>query len=92
MVSVCFVNCSDIFTDTGVNKWRWDWTDIMVDEQRIGQCIRKITSDGHAFCVRCSKEINYSSKGKTALEGHLRTKTHIASVAGLKGNSLLPRK
>ena len=46
MASVCFVNRGDLYTDTGVNKWRWAWTDLMIDDQRIALCIRKINVMG----------------------------------------------
>ena len=68
MASVYFLERGELFSVSSINKWR-DWTDPMVDDQCIGLCIRKIKCDGHAFCIRCLKEMNYSSKGKMALEG-----------------------
>ena len=38
--------------DIGVkNAWRWEWMEKEVDDERLGQYMRKISKVGFAYCT-----------------------------------------
>ena len=54
------------------NKWRWQWMEEKVDEERIGSFIRKVEGVGVAYCLVCRREIHYRKRGKVALTDHIK--------------------
>ena len=42
--------------------------------------LKKIDISGKAWCTVCETDINYASKGKTALLNHVKTKSHAKKV------------
>ncbi|XP_076440671.1 uncharacterized protein LOC143280062 isoform X1 [Babylonia areolata] len=72
------------------NKWRWEWVDKTVEDQRVGEVIRKIEKDGYAYCTVCDSEIKYSSRGFVTIREHLTRPTHQEIFAACRNASRLP--
>jgi len=84
------VERSDHFDDRPCkNAWRWEWVDIQVDKEWIGDCIRKIQKPGTALCVACDCEIIYGSRGAQTLEEHLKRPKHAKARKSLKNNTTI---
>jgi hypothetical protein len=80
----CLKSKSSKWKENGIkNQWRWHWLDTVVDGQRLGTVIRKKTEDGQAFCVPCSKTVQYQSKGLAALTGHVARPSHVKKALAL---------
>ena len=70
---------------TCANKWKWEWMDVSVDEERIGNHIRKIARSGVTICTICgSKE--YGTRGRVALTDHIKSNSHATAVKSIQGN------
>ena len=55
-----------------------------VNDQVLSSIIRKVDIDGKAKCVICDKLINYSSRGKVAINDHCMTSDHIKRSKTIK--------
>ena len=40
------------------NKWSWKWTEKLVDGTILGECIRKLSRAGLAYCLWCRCDVN----------------------------------
>ena len=58
------------------NVWRWSWLETCVDGIYLKDTIRKIRTPGRAYCILCSQELIYGSKGLPALENHVKRSKH----------------
>ena len=61
--------------------------DATVDNERIGNHIRKIARSSLAICTICgAKEITYGTRGRVALSDHIKSKSHAPAVKSIQGN------
>ena len=70
---------------TAKNKWRWDW----LDDDKMGQYIKKLKISGQAFCTLCNKSLQYQSSGKKDLQRHVTGPTHLKAMQTVKTNYTL---
>ncbi|GBM81714.1 hypothetical protein AVEN_92835-1 [Araneus ventricosus] len=83
---------ADIRTiDSGLkNPWRWDWLEKSVNGVYVREVIRKLRSCGVAYCLVCSKELIYGSRGFSALAKHMESRKHADAVEARQKNVPLP--
>ena len=87
------VQRGDKFDDTGVkNRWRWEWLEYKMNGENLRRYVRKLEPPGMAFCALCQKELNYSSRGRTALEVHFTTAKHREAETSLQANATIAGK
>ena len=85
------VEYEDSFDDSSQRyKWKWDWALFKVEEEYVGDFMRKIQAPGRAWCSRCPQTVVYGTRGRVALEDHLKTETHKRAVRALAHTSTLP--
>lgn len=59
--------------DNGLkNPWRWNWLEKNVNGVYVREVIRKLRSCGVAYCLVCTKELLYGSRGLSALTKHMQ--------------------
>ena len=79
--------------DSGIrNGWRWEWCDKTIHQQRAGEFIKKLKMTGLAYYTLCETEIQYGSKGFTALSGHMSRAKHLKLLKVRRENQTLPGK
>ncbi|GBN74865.1 hypothetical protein AVEN_211310-1 [Araneus ventricosus] len=77
--------------DSGLkNPWRWDWLEKSVNGVYVREVIRKLRSCGVAYCLVCSKELIYGSRGFSALAKHMESRKHADAVEARQKNVPLP--
>ena len=45
------------------NGWKWSWLEVKVGDEFIGENMRKLRSQGKAYCKVCDAEVKYISQG-----------------------------
>lgn len=63
------------------NKWSWGWCDKMllvktINQHLVGDCYRKTTTPGGAWCLWCDESVRYGSAGLNALRQHAKCAKH----------------
>lgn len=74
------------------NPWRWEWLDRQVNGSYLQESIRKVKAPGVAFCIVCSQELYYKSRGCVALADHVRSNKHKTALELRKDTYSLPGK
>lgn len=74
------------------NSWRWAWLEKEVKGVYLRDVIRKLRSSGKAYCIICSKELLYGSRGFKALVSHMESRKHCAAVEQRQNSVAFPGK
>lgn len=77
------LKCIEIDKDVK-NKWKDDWKTHSItftvkgkqQQQKVGECVAKLSKPGEAMCLWCNAPIKYGSNGKKAISQHFVSEKH----------------
>ncbi|GBN39479.1 hypothetical protein AVEN_243333-1 [Araneus ventricosus] len=58
------------------NPWRWEWLEKQVEGIYLRAIIRKLNKCVACYCIVCSEELAYGSRGFVAFTDHIKSSKH----------------
>ncbi|GBM18112.1 Ectopic P granules protein 5 [Araneus ventricosus] len=88
------VSCSSVdireINKQAKNPWRWEWLEKQAEGIHLYEIIRKLNKCGACYCIVCSKELAYGSRGFVALMDHVKSAKHKSFLQTRKEHFALP--
>ncbi|GBM32896.1 hypothetical protein AVEN_13272-1 [Araneus ventricosus] len=72
------------------NPWRWEWLEKQAEGIYLCEIIQKLNKCSACYCIVCSKELAYGSRGFVALTDRVKSAKHKSFLQTRKEHFALP--